>query len=340
MARLAFKGFVSAKPFDEIKEELNRSRKFKQVGAKSRQQRKETERDRRRNSKPKPTVEAGANLESVSSSSFEPQGVFSFQQLPPEIRNRIYELIFVKPTYIGESDRKTSLECLANHNKKYRICVCFYLDVIRWRNLNFAFTCRMVYNESTDIFFAKNGFAFSARRPALDFLMAIGHRRRATITKLRYNHPSFEEGFFDVGRYIKSCTGLRELHVSTIYVFLYQAGGRRSRIFRWNIPVKDPIYFFLGNSGKLYLGRPRVLNRCTMGADVSQFESTTVSSYLVGFKKDVLLVNREELGEYKPLVHTAKVDVLRGRLISIGSALQTSLLTRFTFGDQGIWSLQ
>ncbi|MCJ1257788.1 hypothetical protein MMC24_005614 [Lignoscripta atroalba] len=126
---------------------------------------------------------------------------FPFLKLPPEIRNRCYDLIFVSPKYIGSNGTQTKS---------------FYKDAAKWRNLSFARSCRQIYSESGNIFFARNGFEFYYIRPFLEFLEAIGINRRRLLTKIRY---IFSGGRPYVGlRYLRSCTNLQvlEIHIRVV----------------------------------------------------------------------------------------------------------------------------
>ena len=97
---------------------------------------------------------------------------FTFLKLPAEIRNMVYDLVFVSPAYIGATQGTLTKD--------------FDKDATKWRKLAFAKTCRQVYEESANIFFAKNGFEFSYQNSCTKFLHVIGQDRRQLITKIRY----------------------------------------------------------------------------------------------------------------------------------------------------------
>lgn len=166
--------------------------------------------------------------------------VIEFLKFPPEIRNQIYDLIFVKPSYIGSTNRQTGVSTRA-----------FYKDASEWRNLELAMACHQVYGESANIFFAKNGFEFFYIRPFLEFLEAVGVQRRRLLTKLRY-HQNQSGAPFIVCRYLKSCTGLQDLDIRAR---LEAAEGR----FWWEYPMKDARAFFLGDKSTVEFETPRPL---------------------------------------------------------------------------------
>ena len=122
---------------------------------------------------------------------------FTFLELPPEIRNMIYEFIFVSPQYIGN-------HCTLSKG--------FYQDLNKWRNLAFARTCRRIYEESWNVFFAKNGFEFACQRSAVGFLKGIKHERRLSITKIRFVFST--SGFpYEPLVLIDACKNLKVLQV-------------------------------------------------------------------------------------------------------------------------------
>lgn len=122
---------------------------------------------------------------------------FTFLELPPEIRNMIYEYTFVSPQYIG-------YHCTLSKG--------FYQDLSKWRNLAFARTCRQIYQESSLIFFAKNGFEFACQRSAVGFLKAIKHERRLLLTKIRFVFAT--SGFpYEPLVLIDACKNLQVLEV-------------------------------------------------------------------------------------------------------------------------------
>lgn len=130
---------------------------------------------------------------------------FDFLSLPPEIRNRVYEFVFVSPHYIG-----TAYGTLTRQ---------FYRDAIRWRNLHFLKACRQIYNESSGIFFARNGFEFSYITTLQHFMRSIGIKHRRLITKLRYFHSAFRGRPFKALRYLRSCENLIDLEICGIFSY-------------------------------------------------------------------------------------------------------------------------
>ncbi|KAL9039706.1 MAG: hypothetical protein Q9214_004771, partial [Letrouitia sp. 1 TL-2023] len=130
---------------------------------------------------------------------------FDFLRLPPEIRNRVYDFVFVSNHYIG-----TAYGTLTRQ---------FYRDAIKWRNLHFLKVCRQIYNESAGIFFARNGFEFSYITTLQHFMRSIGIKNRRLITKLRYCHSAFRGKPFKALRYLRSCENLINLEICGIFCY-------------------------------------------------------------------------------------------------------------------------
>lgn len=199
--------------------------------------------------------------------------VFPFLKLPPEIRNRIYDLVFVKTQYIGANGTLTKA---------------FYRDAARYRHLAFASVCRQIYQESANIFYAKNGFEFFYIRPFLEFLEAIGPERRKLLTKIKFNCSKGTP--FIVLRYLKSCTNLQELEVSARIVM----SSRKNSW--WAYPLKDAKGFFLGSNRTIEYEDVRKIGK-TATASYDPTEAQ-IESAKYGLTASLRTVKREERGEY------------------------------------------
>ncbi|MCJ1366143.1 hypothetical protein MMC16_005268 [Acarospora aff. strigata] len=200
--------------------------------------------------------------------------IFPFLKLPPEIRNRIYDLIFVSDQYIGANGTLTKT---------------FYHEAAKYRNLAFASACRLIYQESANIFYAKNGFEFFYIRPFLEFLEAIGATLRKLLTKLRYNYSHGTP--FVVLRYLKSCTNLRELEVSVRVVM-----PSRKHSW-WAYPLRDAKGFFLGSSHSIEFEAVRGFGKAaTTSLEPPKDRVDTAKECLVAC---LLKVKMEESGKYK-----------------------------------------
>ncbi len=156
--------------------------------------------------------------------------VMDFLKFAPEIRNRVYDYVCVKPTYIGSNDGKAVATAR------------FYEDAATWRNLAFATSCKQIYIESSHVFYSRNGFEFSMMRPLLEFLEAIGLGGRILLTKLRFIYCTFARHTFIPLRYLKSCKNLQELEV-----YVQARPG-------WGYPLMKPIQFFLSDLTKVDFG--------------------------------------------------------------------------------------
>lgn len=197
---------------------------------------------------------------------------FPFLQLPPEIRNRIYHLVFVKPGYIGSEGTLTKA---------------FYHDAAKWRNLAFARSCRQVYNESADIFYARNGFEFFYIRPFLEFIEAIGIKRRKLLTKIRFHHTKGTP--FIALRYLKSCNNLEELEVRA------RCMKKRTKSW-WEYPMKNAKSFFLGSHSSIEFGD---VLRFGKGFTRDEHPAEGKQQATLLLVESLLKVKAEENGNYK-----------------------------------------
>lgn len=158
--------------------------------------------------------------------------ISSFFKFPPEVRNNIYDLVCVKPTYIG------------SNNGKAVTTVGFYKDAATWRSLPFASSCKQIYIECSHIYYSRNGFEFRYVRPLLEFLEAIGLGGRILLTKLRFIYGVAGTSCYVALRYLKSCKNLKDLDIW----HLIQRG--------WCSPMIEPLDFFLGNRTEVEFGEP------------------------------------------------------------------------------------
>ncbi|KAI9877625.1 MAG: hypothetical protein M1830_003274 [Pleopsidium flavum] len=215
-------------------------------------------------------------IDSVASASagVDTRLIFPFLKLPAEIRNRIYDLVFVSHEYIGANGTLTKA---------------FYHEAAKYRNLAFASACRQIYQESANIFYAKNGFEFFYIRPFLEFLEAIGAKRRKLLTKLKYNYSSGTP--FVVLRYLKSCTNLEELEVSARVVMTNRKNSW------WAYPLKDAKGFFLGSNPVIEFGGVRKFGKAESVSD--EPPSARVHKARRSLAESLVKVKREENGHYK-----------------------------------------
>lgn len=200
--------------------------------------------------------------------------IFPFLRLPAEIRNRIYDLVFVSDEYIGANATLTKA---------------FYHDAAKYRNLAFASACRQIYQESANIFYAKNGFEFFYIRPFLEFLEAIGLDRRMLLTKLKYNYSNGTP--FVVLRYLKSCKNLEELDVS---VRIVMTSRKKSW---WAYPLKHAKPFFHGVTSSMDFGDVRKFGKAEQAADEPPL--ARVNKAKASLLNSLVKVKGEESGYYK-----------------------------------------
>lgn len=114
---------------------------------------------------------------------------------------RFYGIVCVKPSYIGSNRDKSSRG--------------FFKDAANWRNLAFATSCRQIYEEMSNVFYAQNGFEFNSGPPFLEFLKGIGRKGRKgrrTLTKLGFVNTTTGMPFIAL-RYLKPCDNLHKLEI-------------------------------------------------------------------------------------------------------------------------------
>ena len=159
----------------------------------------------------------------------------SFLSLLPEIRNVIYDLVFVSLAYVGTNGTTNKL---------------FFNDAVKWQNLDFAMSCQQVYAEAGTIFFSRNGSEFYYIRPFKAFIESISIEGRRLITKLNFK---FLKGSpFGVSRYIRSCTNIQQLSISIRVV----KPNCKSQGW-WLYPIKNAQDFLFTEFNKLEFGEAR-----------------------------------------------------------------------------------
>ena len=172
------------------------------------------------------------------------QGI-DFLSFPRKVRDNIYSFISTKPSFIG---------CDTKFTKP------FYRDAIAWRNLDFAGSCRQIWNESLRVYLANNGFEFYYIRPFLEFLEKIGIRGRRLLTNIRWHHHKKSRPFI-VLRYLRSCTALQ-----TLRVFARVTVKERKK-FWWGVPLLNAKDFFLTKHSKIEFGTAQGFGK---GAEVDE----------------------------------------------------------------------
>ena len=206
-----------------------------------------------------------------------------FLSFPREIRDTIYAFIFVKPTFIGSETKFTKP---------------FYKDAIFWRNLDFAGSCRQIWNESLKVYLAKNGFEFFYIRPFLEFLEKIGILGRRLLQNIRWHHHKRSHPFI-VLRYLRSCTALQ-----TLKIFARVAVQDRKK-FWWGVPLLNAKRFFLSDHTRIKFGTAQ---RFGKGAEIDEeppnFGTKTdfgefESRCLATLTESLMKVKWEVSGKYK-----------------------------------------
>ena len=106
---------------------------------------------------------------------FHGQGVFPFFNLSAEIRNMIYALLFVSEFYVGESANKNNQWVFVNFAREYR----------RVREFELSMVNKQFFQESTTVFFSRNGFELASFKSLDLFLSHIGPIASSSIRSLR-----------------------------------------------------------------------------------------------------------------------------------------------------------
>lgn len=126
--------------------------------------------------------------------------IIRFLDFPPGIRNMIYDFIFVSSEPIGSDP---------SHGFLARFS---YKEAAKWRNLKFAMSCRQIFKESSDIFFANNCFEFFHVYQVVTFLKKIGTEGQRQIRKLKLNYRDSEPK--QAFKSIRMCPNITDLDIA------------------------------------------------------------------------------------------------------------------------------
>ena len=165
---------------------------------------------------------------------------------PKEIRNDIYRCISAKSSNIGGQSKFTKP---------------FYRDALTMRSLDFAGSCRQIWNESLRIYLLRNGFEFFFIRPMLEFLEKIGIRGRRLIPELRIHHHKRSNPFI-VLRLLRSCENLRELEIYARVTVKWRKN------FWWGVPLLDAKRYFMTKYSTIDFGTPKAFGSDAKASDI------------------------------------------------------------------------
>ncbi|KAK4691837.1 hypothetical protein P7C71_g5252, partial [Lecanoromycetidae sp. Uapishka_2] len=166
------------------------------------------------------------------------QGI-DFLGFPREIRDGIYSFVFIKTRNIGGETKFTKP---------------FYNDVLNLRTLDFAGTCRQIWNDSLKTYIVHNGFEFFFMRPSLEFFEKIGIAGQRLLQKIRWHHHKWSNPFI-VLRLFRSCEHLRELEI-----FARVTIKNRTN-FWWGVPLLNAKKFFLTNCSRIEFGAAQAFGK-------------------------------------------------------------------------------
>ena len=132
---------------------------------------------------------------------YERAGVFPFFDLPAEIRNMIYVLIFTTNSFIGHLCADVMQWVFVNFAREYRVI----------RQFERAMVNKQFWWESMTIFFSMNTFELHAFKALDSFLSHIGPTAASMIKYLRV-FPRCDDPFPALC-HLSVATGLKRLHI-------------------------------------------------------------------------------------------------------------------------------
>lgn len=146
---------------------------------------------------------------------------FPFMRLPPEVRNRIYEMALVNTTAILPGIDEVYFVGTCRHLSLAYLCEqCGYSSeqdymqalIIKRTATSLKLVSRQVSQESSAVFFRKNEFKFHARYYIKTFLTGISAIERQLLTRLKLFMSFAGYGVRDVNL-LRKCTGLKSLDI-------------------------------------------------------------------------------------------------------------------------------
>ncbi|KAA6414623.1 MAG: hypothetical protein FRX48_01373 [Lasallia pustulata] len=136
----------------------------------------------------------------ASSPSGQPeQGDTNLFTLPPELRNRIYELVLRADSSVTEPFGPV----FDVHGLLVEAC----------NHLSILSVCRQIYLESFHVFYSKNCLLFSSTECLFHFLSSIGHARRQEITSIMLRWQAEDPNPKRAFRLLHNCQKLRNLYL-------------------------------------------------------------------------------------------------------------------------------
>jgi hypothetical protein len=127
--------------------------------------------------------------------------VFRFLDLPPELRNRIYELVFYRPAQpvcvrdpLLRLSKDTDLDKMLRHCYSNVICApCQLFQAVGITPLGLSQTSQQMHSETALVPYAVNTFSLHNLQYLEMFLVLIGHRGRKNLKSLVFQWRLPEE---------------------------------------------------------------------------------------------------------------------------------------------------
>ena len=150
----------------------------------------------------------------VFTSSQKRKGQFRFLELPPEIRNSIYDLLLVFPGVTHPKiDKPTSATCQFPYLRRVdKTDVPFPHSA-----LSILQTNRQIHNEAVGMFYRQNDFVFSYPAHMQDFIQSLERERLESVSSLTLFHKNHNEGGLSTMattlKLIRRLRGLKKFHL-------------------------------------------------------------------------------------------------------------------------------
>lgn len=208
---------------------------------------------------------------------------FRFFDLPPEVRNMIYNLIYVSPEPIGSNSEHT-------YTMKFP-----HEEFAKWRNLSFARSCRQIYKESSHIFLPNNTFEFFRLFELVNFLEKIGVKGRQQVRKLKLNYREHDPK--KAFKSIRMCPNLTHLDIAFEHVDYSDKTGTYCQHF----PIIDAKELIFGNLDKIRFGRRTIFGRHASQPLLQKKDVKTLGHYFIfkngleAFKRSVAWQEKKDI---------------------------------------------
>jgi hypothetical protein len=211
--------------------------------------------------------------------------IIRFFDFPPEIRTMIYNLIFVSAEPIGSNPSHT-------FGAKFP-----YREAAKWRNLVFAMSCRQIFDEASNIFFANNCFEFFQVYQVVSFLKKIGIEGRQQVRKLKLNYRDSDPK--KAFKSIRMCPNITNLDIAIEDPHYSQKLGAYCEHY----PIIDAKELIFGNLDEITLGNRKIFGGYRsqrlrqMDPKKALFYYSRFEEGLKAFKRSVVWLEKKKIRE-------------------------------------------